>query len=148
LFQTRCFENQFFYEITHNKKLTDKAQEEMLDGCLATIRDDYEITASQEALVREYLKREESTQGLNIFLESGKKRRKVLNKALPSPLTERTLDDIDFNGIHSKIANLPPTDSSSRRIQGIWSTMLGGIKIQEGEDISAAFRRIQEEGGE
>lgn len=80
-------------------------------------------------------------------MESGKKRRKTLKKALPSPLSEKTLDDIDLNGLHSKIANLPPSDSA-RRIQAIWSTMLGGIRVQEGEDVTAAFRRIQEEGSE
>jgi hypothetical protein len=118
----------------------------MLDGCLETIRDEYEITASQEALVREYLKREESTKGLNIFLESRKKRTKVLKKALPSPLTAKTLDDIDFNSIHSQIANLPPTNPSSRRIQDIWSTMLGGIKIKEGEDVAAALEEFKKKG--
>ena len=70
----------------------------------------------------------------------------MLKKALPSPLTEKTLDDIDFNDLHSKIANLSPTDPNSRCIQAIWSTMMGGIRIQEGEDVKAAFKRIQEEG--
>lgn len=144
---TKCFENQFMYEITHNTRIKDSAREEMLDGCIETLRDEYHITSSQEGVVREYLRKNESVQWLNIFLESGKKRRKTLKKALPSPLSEKTLDDIDLNGLHSKIANLPPSDSA-RRIQAIWSTMLGGIRVQEGEDVTAAFRRIQEEGSE
>lgn len=136
------------YEITHNAKIRESAKEELLNGCIETLRDEYQMTTSQESTVRKYLQKNESTQGLNIFLESSKKRRKVLKKALPSPLTEKTLDDIDFNDLHSKIANLPVTNPDSRRIQGIWSTMLGGIRVQEGEDVTAAFKRVQEEGGE
>ncbi len=50
------------YEITHNAKIIESAKEELLDGCIETLRDEYEITTSQERTVREYLKREKTTQ--------------------------------------------------------------------------------------
>ncbi len=50
------------YEITHNTKIKESAKEEMLDGCIETLRDEYHITASQEQAVRAYLAREESAQ--------------------------------------------------------------------------------------
>lgn len=48
------------YEVTHNAKIKKSAEEEMLDGCIETLRDEYDITVSQEAIVRDYLAKEET----------------------------------------------------------------------------------------
>lgn len=141
LLQTHCFEDQFFYEIEHNLKIRELAKEEMLDSCIETAEQEYDITHEHKKTLRAYLSKENKWVLVN-FLEIGKTRRIIIKRALKSELTSKTLDDIDFESLHNKIANLPPW-LQSRRIQSVWATMMWGIKVGDNEDIKQAFQRIQ-----
>jgi len=144
--QTQCFEDQFLYDILRNVGLKETAHEEMIDACVDTAVSEYDITDDQQKTLADYLKKERKETLVN-FLEIAKTRRLVIQRALKSELITRTLDDIDLNSLHNKIANLPP-GPQTRRIQDVWNTLTGGFKVQDGETIKQAFERIQQSGTE
>lgn len=143
LSQNSFFEDQFLYEINRNFVLKETAQQEMLDACIETASEEYDLTDVQKDTLSHSLEKENNKTLVN-FLEISKTRRVILKRTLKSDLTTKTLDDIGFDSLHNKIANLSP-GQQSRRIQDVWNTLTGGFKVRDGESIQGAFQRIQEE---
>ena len=105
--ENQCFEDQFFYELNRDPKLKESAQKEMLEACVDTVNSEYVLTEEQKSKLSQYLDRESKSTLVN-FLEIPKTRRLITQRALKSELISKTLEDIDFNSLHNKIANLPP----------------------------------------
>lgn len=105
--ETSCFEDQFLYEIHHDVKLKETAHQEIIRACIDTVADEYILTDEHKDTLTVYLEKQ-SPQSIINFLEIPKTRRLIIKKVLASELTTKTLNDIDFNSLHNKIANLPP----------------------------------------
>jgi len=118
LSQTHCFENQFLAQIDTDIRAKEKAQENMIENCLETARDEYGDFDEKE--LRKALEKEDISR-LRTFLEIPKYR-KTLIKKLPGSQALRTKDfsDINFDEITKSISKLDATNPKRREIQEAW----------------------------
>ncbi len=148
LSKTGCFENQFMYHIEHNQKLKDSAKDDMIQGAIDVVEDEYEgLTDTHKTTLRKVLKKE-STKTIRSFLEIPSYRKKRLDQALASELKTKNLNDINFDTLNDEITKLPPNNANSRGIQDAWRSIMGGFKLEEGESMQDAIKRIQANGSE
>lgn len=148
LSKTGCFENQLMYHIEHNQKLKDTAKDEMIEGAIEVVADEYEGLADDHKKTLRKVLKKESTKTIRSFLEIPSYRKKRLDQALVSELKAKTLDDIDFETLNTEITKLPPNNPNSRGIQDAWRSIMGGFKLEDSESMQDAIRRIQANGSE
>lgn len=145
---TGCFDDIFLYEIEHNKKLKDQSRVEMLDSCVESADEEFELTDGNKEALKEYLSHVKERTMIT-FMESHRTKKQIIKKAIKSEQLNTKLFLLNnINAIHNKIMNLDPTRSDTKRLQSVWSTLLGWFHTHPGEDVLTAFKRIQEEGTE
>lgn len=147
LSETDCFNNQLLYGIENNSKLRNKAFDELVENCVGTALDEYELTPEQKTALEEAL-RKDDIHTLNAYLEIPKFRKTLIKRYIPADLRDKNLSDINFTDLHNQIANLSPTDPKTRSIQDVWSRLMGWFQLRENESPQQAFERIQSEGSE
>lgn len=67
---------------------------------------------------------------------------------MASELKTKNLNDINFDTLNDEITKLPPNNANSRGIQDAWRSIMGGFKLEEGESMQDAIKRIQANGSE
>lgn len=128
--ETHAFENQLLYEIEFNGKIRRKAKDELIEGCVLTSSDEYEMTEEHKRELKQALE-DENINTLKVFLENPRFRKKRIQKYISATLRDKTLGDINFTKLYNDIANLPPADPKSATIKEVWNRMMGGFKIRE-----------------
>jgi hypothetical protein len=112
------------------------------------VADEYEgLTDEHKNTLRKILKKD-SPKTIRSFLEIPSYRKKRIDQAITSGLKSKTLSDIDFDKLNTEITQLPPNNANSRGIQDAWRSIMGGFKLQEGESMQDAIKRIQANGSE